>query len=114
MLQISKAINILHYHFRILKIHELFSPLRHTAIQRDVGVVTGFTRSSAWAERDDVTDTKHYINCHIVRKLAATHESKLHSVNIIPPRQGRRPECILESAGVAKDLYLMVSDSWAD
>ena len=29
MLQISKAIKFLHYHFRILKIHELFIPLRH-------------------------------------------------------------------------------------
>ena len=55
MLQISKAINILHYHFRILKIHELFSPLRHTAIQRDV--VWGSPDLQHGPERDDVTDT---------------------------------------------------------
>ena len=48
------------------------------------------------------------INCHLVRKLAAARESKLNSVNVIPPRQGRRPESTTESAGAAKDVQLLL------
>ena len=46
----------------------------------------------------------HSTICPLVKKLAAAQESNVNSVNVIPPRQGRRPECMRESAGVAKEI----------
>ena len=46
----------------------------------------------------------HYINCHLVRKLAATRGSNINSLNVIFSRQARSAESVRESARAVKEI----------